>query len=92
MTDIMSPLSALAQSGLREYCETLGLGELYQGARYDLGLCAHLWFLLRRSPDTEATFPRGKWATIHLLEKALEQVADTELRRSNNAIREGLGL
>ncbi len=40
---------------------------------------AFIVLILKKLPDTEDTFPRGKWATIQEIKRQLDECADTYL-------------
>jgi len=55
--------------------------------------CAYLIVLLKQEPDTAALFPKGKWATIQVLETLLQQAIINDrldaMDGNNHAIERG---
>jgi len=39
----------------------------------DFPTCCAIWFLLRKSADSEELFPKGKWATLQRLEQLIDE-------------------
>jgi hypothetical protein len=77
---MISELSMLAQGGIEKFCVEKDLQELFASAKHDPQACAWLMFLLRAAVDIDKWFPRGKWATIQVLEVALDRAANKELQ------------
>jgi hypothetical protein len=73
-------LSAEAQDGLRRWSKYLWEDEM---AIEDYGMAPAAWawvcFLLRESEDRPEWFPKGKFATIQVIEAALMREARGEL-------------
>jgi hypothetical protein len=73
--------SAATQDGLREWAKWV----LHDESALD-GTTREHWawvaYLLRGTPDRPEWFPKGKWATIQVLESELMEEAKREIARS----------
>ncbi len=74
----LTSLSPMTLDAWVSVYDSLGLDE---GSPFDTlprylrpQLAALLFFALRRTPDSEETFPRGKWASIQALEGLIDRL------------------
>lgn len=75
---MLSKLSYVARAAIKDYCSAHNLSELCEGSTHDAQSCAWLYFLLRQAPDYAEWFPRGKWATLQVLEASIDEQAKVE--------------
>lgn len=52
----------------------------FSGSIISSETAAWLYFLLRNEVDTEELFPKGKWATLQVLEAMLDQAAKEQIK------------
>lgn len=73
-------LSTLAQHGLRAWAIAVHKDEmLFDSIASSPREWAWMWFQLRRAEDREEWFPKGKWATLQVIELFL----DNDIRAGN---------
>lgn len=74
-------LSTQAQEGLRRFCAAVHDDELMLDAIASLPeQWAWIWFQLREAEDRLEWFPKGKWATIQVIEETLRKEAQEMAR------------
>lgn len=84
-TIALNEFSREAQRGLENFCRDCDYFPDLENV-FEPSIWATLSFLLRRAPDFQEYFPKGKWATIQHLETKLYEWADCQIKlRSKNA-------
>lgn len=74
-------LSMQAQAGLRCFCDCVFGDELMADSIASLPEnWAWLWMRLREAEDKPEWFPKGKWATLQVIEQILVEEARESLR------------